>query len=36
MRDFANEFLTFKQHKVNTGELASQTFDEYRMIMPFG
>ena len=30
VRDLANEFLTFKQHMVNTGEIARRTFDEYR------
>ena len=30
IRELANEFLTFKQHKVDTGELAQRTFDEYR------
>ncbi len=30
VRDLANEFLTFKQHKVDTGELAPRTFSEYR------
>jgi integrase len=30
IRDLANVFLTFKQHKVNTGELTRRTFDEYR------
>ena len=30
VRELANEFLTFKQHKVDTGELAPRTFSEYR------
>jgi hypothetical protein len=30
VRDRANEFLTFKQHKMDTGELAPRTFSEYR------
>jgi integrase len=30
IRELANEFLIFKQHKVDTGELAQRTFDEYK------
>ena len=30
VRDLVNEFLTFKQHKMDTGELAPRTFSEYR------
>ena len=30
LRELANDFLTFKQHKVDTGELALRTFDDYK------
>jgi hypothetical protein len=30
VRDLVSEFLTFKQHKMDTGELAPRTFSAYR------
>lgn len=30
IRELANEFLSFKQHKVDTGELTQRSFNEYK------